>query len=84
MKFNLKKRPRELHGSEPTGTPLDTIEMYQNQVKKTEEWFEGFEKELRSMLPSLEDCTAHSMHDNVKAKIGLYNQRLVIKEVLGE
>ena len=47
MKFNLKNRPK-LHGLK--GSTFERFQQLFEQVEKTEEWFEGFEKELREKL----------------------------------
>lgn len=51
--FTIKNRPRELEGSKPNWTHLDEIDNFQNQIRKTEEWFEGFEKTLPEKLDRL-------------------------------
>ena len=68
MKFNLKNRPKEWISVLENGG-------YNKHHIKTEEWFEGFEKELRTDVTSkyISEWRGH-----VDALIWL------IKEILGE
>ena len=62
MKFNLKNRPK------PDKNDIPTVEDFNDY----EEWFEGFEKELRE---TLEDPLAeHGLHKQTKQ---------LIQEILG-
>lgn len=60
MKFNLKNRPRE-NGDNMIGS------------KEATEWFEGFEKELREKIKTLEE--ADNLGDSIIAS--------ELKEILG-
>ena len=70
MKYNLKNRPKE------EGDITDYI-------RATQEWFEGFEKELRERL----DQVIEDKKRLFKSEIGQWmciGVRDTIKEVLGE
>lgn len=66
MNHNLKNRPRY-------GTLIQS-ESYIMALQKYDEWFEGFEKELRAMVHQPE------YSDEYK----LYSAEDVIKQILGE
>jgi len=62
MKYNLKNRPKI-----DSRTRVNQIQM--------QEWFEGFEAELRQMLDSKEDVQGQPI---------LAVRRFLIKEILGD
>jgi len=69
MKFNLKNRPK------PPSFPTIIMKYY---GKMYEEWFEGFEKELREQLRK-----AQAEYDKLGAACAAESIR-IIKEILGE
>ena len=76
MKFNLKNRPRL----------RTTILGYSySDVCKFEEWFEGFEKELRQKLESnLNFLRSFNIPPQDPSYAKLWAEISLIKEILGE
>lgn len=65
MKYNIKNRPKIIYGESKYGM-FDT--------KEVEEWFEGFQKELREYMKNLEGTQYR----------GWGWKEELIKEILGE
>ena len=72
MKFDLKNRP----SFSPTN-PLLACEQALKHIKKSEEWFEGFEEEIRSRLAWLTP-------DMDKTVMSCRDFRRFIEEILGD
>jgi len=76
MKFNLKNRPNLL----PKGKQLDYPAPSIFYIKKYEEWFEGFEKELQQ----IRDEIRRRAIDNAWNPTYTYFIIQLIEEILGE
>ena len=72
MKYNLKNRPKIKNPpkDEETNRNRKWLECYDEYHADSMQWFEGFEKELREMLPK--EGQSYDLAD------------LLIKEILGE
>ena len=78
MKFNLKNRPK---------LRVTLLGYSYSDVCKFEEWFEGFEKELRQKLKSYQDLVQFSSSGNYFNQFTdvAYQVAIeLIKEILGE
>lgn len=77
-KFNLKNRPQFLCTTIPDQTKTQLLDFCRESLRKYEDWFEGFEKQIRERLDAFQKFSDERVVLTVGSFIGL------LKEILGE
>jgi len=85
LKFNLKTRPKAKQAI-PSGVVIvshdETVEAVLKLIDKYEEWFEGFEKELREKLERVRELYKECI--DIEKEWSLLDLMKLLEEILGE